>query len=114
MTFKEIKERCAQSSLNLVTRKKAVSLSQIHRGYYTVAQRYVFYFRVVNTIFYELAQRVSEILFLTQENKIHIFKPPCNFLFGQTAVKEREMTSSISSLVRIWKIRDLVPGRSFI
>ena len=27
------------------------------------------------------AQRVSKILFLTRENKIHIFKPPCNFLF---------------------------------
>ena len=34
-----------------------------------------FYFRV------ERAQRVSEILFLPRENKIHIFKPPCNVLF---------------------------------
>ena len=31
--------------------------------------------------FYERAQRVSTILFLTRENKIPIFKPPCNFLF---------------------------------
>ena len=53
----------------------------IHRGYYTAARRYEFYFRVVKTIFYEQAQRVSKILFLTRENKIHIFKPPCNFLF---------------------------------
>ena len=53
----------------------------IYRGYYTAAQRYEFYFRVVKTIFYERAQRVSKILFLTRENKIHIFKPPCNFLF---------------------------------
>ena len=45
------------------------------------AQRYEFYFRVVKTIFYERAQRVSKILFLTRENKIHIFKPLCNFLF---------------------------------
>ena len=51
------------------------------RGYYTAARRYEFYFRVVKTIFYERAQRVSKILFLTRENKIHIFKPPCNFLF---------------------------------
>ena len=29
------------------------------------------------TIFYERAQRVSKILFLPQENKIHIFKLPC-------------------------------------
>ena len=40
-------------------------------------RRYEFYFRVVKTIFYERAQRV----FLTRENKIHIFKPPCNLLF---------------------------------
>ena len=53
----------------------------IYRGYYTAARRYEFYFRVVKTIFYERAQRVSKILFLTRENKIHIFKPPCNVLF---------------------------------
>ena len=33
------------------------------------------------TIIYERAQRVSKILFLPQENKIHIFKPSCNVLF---------------------------------
>ena len=33
------------------------------------------------TIFYERAQRVSKILILPRENKIHIFKPPCNVLF---------------------------------
>ena len=33
------------------------------------------------TIFYERPQRVSKILFLPRENKIHIFKPPCNVLF---------------------------------
>ena len=30
---------------------------------------------------YERAQRVSKILFLLLENKIHIFKPPCSVLF---------------------------------
>jgi hypothetical protein len=40
-----------------------------------------FYPRVVKTIFYERAQRVSKILFLTREDKSHIFKPPCNVLF---------------------------------
>ena len=80
-----------------------------------MAQRYEFYFRVVKTIFYKRAQRVSRILFLPRENKIYTFKPPCNFLvitwtsqsvFAQTTctVQEREMTSSISSLVRIWQI----------
>jgi hypothetical protein len=50
-----------------------------YRGYYTAARRYDFYLRVVKTIsVYERAQRVSKILFLTQEDKSHIFKPPCN------------------------------------
>jgi hypothetical protein len=40
-----------------------------------------FYLLVVKTIFYERAQRVSKILFLTREDKSHIFKPPCNVLF---------------------------------
>ena len=80
----------------------------MYRGYYTAERRYKFYFRVVKTIFYERAQRVSKLLFSTRENKIHIFKPPCNFffyykdksiarhlvsrLFAQKTVKEREMT----------------------
>ena len=38
-------------------------LTIVHRGYYTAARRYEFYFRVVKTIFYEPAQRVSKILF---------------------------------------------------
>ena len=49
--------------------KTVISYVYIERGYYTAARRY------------ERAQRVSKILFLTRENKIHIFKPPCNFLF---------------------------------
>ena len=104
-------------------------ISCVHRGYYTATRRYEFYFRVEKTIFYERAQRMSKILFLTRENTIHMFKPPCNFLFiiwtnlslaifhrlfAQTTVKEREMTSSISSLVRIWKIRHSGPGCSFV
>ena len=39
-----------------------------------------FIFRV-QTIFYGQAQRVSKILFLHRENKIHIFNPPYNVLF---------------------------------
>ena len=46
-----------------------------------MARRYQYYFRVVKTIFYERAQRVSKILFSTRENNIHIFKLPCNVLF---------------------------------
>ena len=83
-------------------------------------RRYEFYFRVVKTIFYERAQRVSKILFLTRENKLHIFKLPCNFILfftdclHRTAVKEQEMMSSISSLVRMWKIPHSGPGCSFV
>ena len=87
------------------------------------AQRYEFYFQVVKTIFNKRAQHVSKILFSAQENKIHIFKPLCFIiwsdkgfyrLFAQTAMKKREMTSSISSLVRIWKICHSGPGCSFV
>ena len=40
-----------------------------------------YYARSGKTILYELAPRVSKILFLPRENKIHIFKPPCDVLF---------------------------------
>ena len=48
--------------------------------YYTVAQRYEYDYRVVKTILYEQAQRVTKILFLTREINIHIFKLP--FIFS--------------------------------
>ena len=32
------------------------------------------------TIFYERAQRVSKIMFLAREDKIHILEPQCNVL----------------------------------
>ena len=101
----------------------------INRGYYTAARRYEFYFQVVKTIFYERGQRVNEILFLTRENKFisschrviffllyrQIYRSPFfTDCLHRTAVKEREMTSSISSLVRIWKIRHSGPGCSFV
>ena len=54
---------------------------EIYRGYYTVARRYEYYFRVVKTIFYSLAALVRKIMFLPLENNIHIFKPSCNVLF---------------------------------
>ena len=50
----------------------------LNRGYYTVARRYEFYFRVSKIIFYSLA---ALVLFLPRDNKIHIFKPLCNVLF---------------------------------
>ena len=116
---------CARNT----TEGKQRFFSVIQRGYYTAARRYEFYFRVLKTIFYERVQRVSKILFLTQENNF-ISSSHCVIFFllyrqiyrspfftdcvHRTAVKEREMTSSISSLVRIWKIRHSGPGCSFV
>ena len=47
----------------------------IYREYYTVAQTYE-----VEKIFREWAQRTIEIFF-PREDKLHIFKPTCNFIF---------------------------------
>jgi hypothetical protein len=69
------------TSLYTMKMKNIICMYIIYRGYYTAVRRYDFYLRVVKTIFYERAQRVSKILFLTREDKSHIFKPPCNVLF---------------------------------
>ena len=61
-----------------------------------MARRYEFYFRVAKTIFYERAQRVSKILFLPRENKIHIFKPPCNVLFTRMGSNPRYKLGRVS------------------
>ena len=74
-------ERWNRTIKSKMWKQFTVQGNTIYRGYYTAARRNEFYFRVVKTILYERAQRVSKILFLTRENKIHIFKPPCNFLF---------------------------------
>ena len=57
------------------------NLSRWYRGYYTVARRYEFYVRVARAISHERAQRMSEILFLPREHKIHIFELTRNVLF---------------------------------
>ena len=44
-----------------------------------VARRYEFYVRVSRR--YLTSERMSEILFLPLEHKIHIFELTCNFLF---------------------------------
>ena len=51
-------------------REPELWLRVVYRGYYTAGQRYEFYFQVVNTIFYEPAQKVSKlILVLTRKIK---------------------------------------------
>ena len=42
------------------------------------------------TIFYEQAQRVSKMLFLPRENKIHILKPPRNVRFIIQSKRHRQ------------------------
>ena len=46
-----------------------------------MARRCEFYVRVASKISHEWAKRMSEILFLPREHKIHIFEPTCNVLF---------------------------------
>ena len=92
----------------------------LYRGYYTVAQRYELYFLVAKTTFYSLAALVRKILFLPRENKIHIFKPPCNVPFyyidKKTSIKiiiEGNHPNYVNSRVRLWKINHSDPGCSF-
>jgi hypothetical protein len=59
-----VSDRCFLSPL-----WKAIRYS-VYRGYYTAARRYDFYLRVVKTIFYERAQRVSKTSFLTRKIKV--------------------------------------------
>ena len=71
---------------------------------------------------------MSEIFF-PWEDKLHMFKPTFNFLFiikdmsvskiktkrtRRKSKEKQEMTSAISSLVRIWKISHSYPGCSFV
>ena len=55
-----------------------------------VARKYDFYFRVVKTIFYERAKRVSKILFSTQENKSRISEAAlkCSVYYMDTLNRE--------------------------
>ena len=66
---------CDVTSMIFAYCSKRNIMNLINRGYYTAVRRYEFYLRVVKTIFYEGAQRVSKILFSPREDKIHIFKP---------------------------------------
>jgi hypothetical protein len=85
----------------------------------TAARRYDFYLRVVKTIFYEQAQRVSETLFLTREDKVisssHrvmfclLYSPKQKIVkLEKLKSKLEKVTWSISSLVNIWKISHCV------
>ena len=70
------------------------------------------------TIFYEQAQRVSKILFLPRENKIHIFKPPCNIMFFLLS-RQKDIDKILEGkywnyvIDKLWKINHSGPGCSF-
>ena len=70
------------------------NMTYSHRGYYTVARRYEFYIRV------------TRILFLPRELKIHIFEPPCNVLFIIWRLNKRDTRNQFnqSKLWRHWTI----------
>ena len=58
------------------------------------------YFRVVKTIFYERGERVSKILFLTQENKSHISKAVVKCSFYHIDIKLTESTNTNQNKTR--------------
>ena len=62
----------ACSILNILLIRMHVQ-SEINRGYYTVARRYAYYFRMLKTIFCKRAQRVNKISFSKRENNVHLF-----------------------------------------
>ena len=83
------------------------------------------FFRVVKTIFYERTLREwVKILFLPRENKIYIFKPPCNFFLlcrhecftrkctNNCAKAGNDANDILTSVIR--KIRHSGPGCSFV
>ena len=72
--------RAGSEEGRLFSQASLTPVEELHRGYYTVSQRYQFYFRVVKTVllFYEQAYSGKNIV--AQENKIQIFKSPINFL----------------------------------
>ena len=63
-------------------------LTLIHRGYYTVARRYEFYF---------LVERIT--LFLPRQHKIHILEPPCNVLVIIWRLNKRDAGKSKRRIV---------------
>ena len=82
--------------------------SAINRGYYTVARRYGFYLRDSEWV---------KCLFSSREGKIHIFKPPCNFIFIIDSMQKAVKTSAISSLVSWeygnWYVYNLFSSKTF-
>ena len=63
----------------------------IYRGYYTVARRNEFYFRMAKQyfIFYERAQLFRKILFLPRENKIYLSSRRAMFFLLYRQTKNR-------------------------
>ena len=92
----------------------------VYRGYYTVARRYEFYFRVAKQYFTnECSEWVKycfcheKIKFISSNRRVMFF-----LLYRQKNIDKiigemTEITSSINSRVRLWKITHSDPGCSF-
>jgi len=65
-----------------------------------VARRYEFCVRVARTISHSFASLTREILFLPREHKIHIFEPPCNFLFIIWRLNKRDAKNQFNKSKR--------------
>ena len=85
-----------------------------------MARRYEFYFLVAKTIFYSLAALVRKILFCHSKIKFISSNRRVMFflLYRQKNIDKiigemTEITSSINSRVRLWKINHSGPGCSF-
>ena len=77
----------------------------LYRGYRTTERRFELYFRVVKYCFYHRKATSHRVIFVLLYRQI--YRSPFFTLFApwKTTVKTREITSLISSLVRMWKIR---------
>ena len=84
--------------------------------YYTATRRYDFYFNngYFKQYFYSLAALAQKILFLTRENKLHIFKPPCNFLFYYSEQKKKKNHDFIQSFNTFYSSKSKPEGRRLL
>ena len=96
----------ALEGVDVEVRIKKQLASPIHRGYYTVAWRYEFYCEWVKYCFCH-----EKIKFISSSLCVMFF-----LLYRQKDIIREEMTeitSSINSGVRLWKINHSGPGCSF-
>ena len=98
-------------------RQQTALILQALRGYYTVARRYEFYFRVAKQYFTNERSEWVKYCFCHEKIKFISSSRPVMFflLYRQKEFRREitEITSSINSRVRLWKINHSGPGCSF-